>query len=101
MGWCGVQAAVGEEEWAGLAKVHVLKLPYCRSSIHGENLGKVKDAVCNKVFGSIEELREGMLPLLREFWENPLGLSSLVGNHWLRHQVNASYPVILPVFKPV
>jgi transposase len=28
---------------------------------------RIKDAVCNKVFRNIEALREGMLPVLREF----------------------------------
>ena len=91
----------GEEEWAALAKVHVLKLPpYCPELNPTEKIqDQLKDAVCNRVFGTIEALQEGMLPKLREFWENPLGLSSLIGNNWLRHQVNASYRVILPAFK--
>ena len=91
----------GEEEWAALAKVHVLKLPpYCPELNPTEKIwDQLKDAVCNRVFGTIEALQEGMLPKLREFWENPLGLSSLIGNNWLRHQVNASYQVILPAFK--
>ena len=81
--------------------MHVVKLPpYCPELNPTEKIwDQIKDAVCNKVFKSIEALREGMLPLLREFWENPQGLTSLIGNNWLRHQVNASYPVILPVFK--
>ena len=40
-----------------------------------------------------------MLRKLREFPENPLGLSSLIGNNWLRHHISASYPVILLTFK--
>ena len=91
----------GEEEWAALAKVHVLKLPpYCPELNPTEKIqDQLKDAVCNRVFGTIEALQEGMLPKLREFWENPLRLSSLIGNNWLCQQVNASYRVILPAFK--
>lgn len=84
-----------------MEKVHVLKLPPdCPELKPTEKIWhQIKDAVCNKVFRDIEALREGMLPVLREFWENPLGLTSLVGNHWLRHQVKPSYPVILLAFK--
>ena len=91
----------GEEEWASLAKIPVCKRPpYCPEVNPTEKIwDQLKGAVCNRVFGTIEALQEGMLPKLREFRENPLGLSSLIGNNWLRHKVNASYPVILPALK--
>lgn len=91
----------GNGAWSSLAKVHVLKLPpYCPELNPTEKIWDlVKDTLCNRVFAGIEQLREAMLPRLQEFWQQPGGLSSLVGNNWLRHHVNASSPVILPVSK--
>ena len=60
---------------------------------------QLKHAVCHRVSWTMEALQEGMLPKLREFRENPLGPGSLIGNSWLRREVNASYPVISPAFK--
>jgi len=89
------------EDWTDLAKVHVLQLPpYCPELNPVEKIrDQLKDAVCNQVFESVEALRAGLLPKLREFRENPLGLSSLVGNNWLRQKVNDSSTAILPLFK--
>lgn len=80
----------GDPRWADLAKVHVLKLPpYCPELNPVEKLwDQIKDTVCNRVFKTIEDLRQGLLPKLQECWENPLGLSSLIGNNWLRQKVN-------------
>ena len=104
VGWSGLfllPPLAGEEEWASLAKVHVLKpLPCCLELNPTEKIeDQLKDAVCNRVSGTMEALQEGMLPKLREFRENPLGPGSLIGNNWLRHHVNASYPVVSPAFK--
>lgn len=94
-------ASEPEPEWADLAKVHVLALPpYCPELNPVEKIwDQLKDAVCNRVFESVEALREALLPKLREFWENPLGLSSLLGRNWLGQKANGSSTVILPVFK--
>lgn len=79
-------------DWADLAKVHVLRLPpYCPELNPTEKIwDQLKDVICNKVFEGIEALRDALLPRLRAFWESPGGLGSLVGNNWLRHEVNAS-----------
>jgi transposase len=85
--------------WADLARVHPLKLPpYCPELNPTEKIwDQLKDVVCNRVFETIEVLRAALLPKLRSFWSDPLGLSSLVGRNWLLQKVNALYPVILPV----
>ncbi|RYD25785.1 MAG: IS630 family transposase [Verrucomicrobiaceae bacterium] len=79
-----------DPECPDLTKVHVLKLPpYCPELNPVEKVwDQLKDAVCNRVFKSIEDLRQGLLPKLQEFWENPLGLSSLIGNNWLRQKIS-------------
>ena len=56
----------------------------------GKIRDQFKDVVCNKVFDGIEAMREELLPKLKSFWESPGGLSSLVGNNWLRQKANAS-----------
>ena len=75
---------------AGLAKVHTLKLPpYCPELNPVEKVwDQLRDAVCNRVFKSIRELRRGLLPKLKEFWTRPDGLSSLIGNNWLRQKIH-------------
>ncbi len=87
------QPNAGDPEWFSLAKVHVLKLPpYCPELNPVEKVwDQLKDAVCNRVFESVEALREGLLPKLKEFWENPSGLTSLIGKNWLRQKVNAIF----------
>ena len=79
--------------WANLARVHVLKLPpYCPELNPVEKIwDQLKDTVCNEVFRSVEALRQGLLPKLREFWENPAGLSSLIGNNWLCQKVRGFF----------
>ena len=86
--------------WADLARVHTLKLPpYCPELNPTEKIwDQLKDVVCNRVFDTIESLRDALLPRLRAFWSDPLGLSSLVGSNWLLQKVNATSPAILPVF---
>ena len=84
--------ASAEPAWADLANVHPLTLPpYCPELNPTEKIwDQLKDVVCNKVFDGIEAMREELLPKLKSFWESPAGLSSLIGNNWLRQKVNAS-----------
>ena len=65
----------GEEEWASLTKVHMLKpLPCCPELNPTKKIqDQLKDAVCHRVSWTMEALQEGMLQNLREFRENPLG----------------------------
>lgn len=89
-----------ERDQADLDRVHVLRLPpYCPELNPVEKVwDQLRDAVCNGVFESVEALRQAMLPKLREFWEHPAGLSSLIGNNWLRQKVKFFCPAILPAF---
>ena len=88
-----------EPEWAELSKVHLITLPaYCPELNPTEKIwDQIKDVICNQVFATIEALREAILPKLRSFWESPDGLSSLIGQTWLRQKANASSRNIIPV----
>jgi transposase len=81
-----------DPEWSGLSRVHTLKLPpYSPELNPTEKIwDQLKDTVCNRVFDTVEALRDALLPKLRDFWSDPLGLSSLVGRNWLLQKVNAS-----------
>ena len=90
----------GDPEWAELHHVQVLKLPpYCPELNPTEKIrDQLKDAICNQVFDGIQALRAALLPKLKAFREQSGGLSSLIGNNWLRQKVNGCSPVIVPVF---
>jgi len=55
-----------------------------------ESLGLVKDRIGNRIFETIEELREAMAPVLAEWWTDPQRVLSLVGRPWLQDQANTS-----------
>ena len=50
----------------------------------------IKDRIGNRIFKTIEELREAMEPVLAEWWTDPQRVLSLVGRPWLQDQANAS-----------
>ena len=50
----------------------------------------VKDRISNRVFKTIEELREAMEPVLAEWWTDSQRVLSLIGRPWLHDQANAS-----------
>lgn len=52
----------------------------------------IKDAIGNRVFTCIEELREAMLPALQRYWDDAKAVLSLIGRDWLQDQVNATHP---------
>ena len=50
----------------------------------------VKDAIGNRVFETIEALREAMLPILRRHFEDAKAVLSLIGRPWIAQQANSS-----------
>ena len=94
------QPPPADPEWADLARMHTIKLPpYCPELNPTEKIwDQLKDEVCNRVYDTIDALRAALLPKLREFWERPGGLGSLIGCGWLRQKVNAGCRLILPAF---
>lgn len=55
----------------------------------------IKDALGNRVYDTIEELRAAMLPVLESWWTLPERVLSLVGRPWLRSQANTSSKILL------
>lgn len=50
----------------------------------------IKDRLGNRIFESIEELREATVPILKAWWSDAEAVLSLVGRPWLHNQANAS-----------
>lgn len=51
----------------------------------------IKDELGNRIFRSIEELREATVPILQRWWSDARAVLSLVGRPWLHTQANASW----------
>ena len=49
----------------------------------------LKDAICNRVFATVEELREVLAGWLEKFWSDAARALSLIGRGWLLASVNA------------
>ena len=73
------------------ANVRLITLPaYCPELNPVEKLwDHLKDAVCNKVYPTIEELRAALHRWLKAFWQDECRAFSLIGRGWLWAQVNA------------
>ncbi len=73
------------------ANVRVITLPAYSPELNPvEKLwDHLKDAICNRVFASVEELRAALTGWLREFWRDGTRALSLVGRGWLLASVNA------------
>lgn len=73
-------------------RVRIVPLPpYCPELNPCEQLWDViKDEVSNRVYASIEKLRDAMLPALKRYWDEAGRVLSLVGRPWLRDHANTS-----------
>lgn len=49
----------------------------------------VKDSIGNRVFETIEALRQAMQPCLQRYWQDSASVLRLIGRDWLRTQANA------------
>lgn len=49
----------------------------------------LRDWLCNRRWGSLDDLLEAATHWLRKFWEAPRRILSLVGGGWMLHQANA------------
>ena len=73
------------------ANVRVITLPAYSPELNPvEKLwDHLKDAICNRVFATVEELREALAAWLKEFWSDGARALSLIGRGWLLASVNA------------
>ncbi len=51
---------------------------------------RIKDEIGNRIFATVEELREATLPALLRYWDDAAAVLRLVGRCWLLDQVNTS-----------
>lgn len=73
--------------------VHLLPLPPYSPELNPvEKIGAfIKDAVCNKVWESLEQIEAAISAELQPLWQIPQRVAQLVGeNGWLTAQLNAS-----------
>lgn len=74
------------------ANVRIIDLPpYCPEHNPCEQLWDlIKDELGNRVFATIELLREALHPILSRWWEDSQRVLELVGRPWLSAEANAS-----------
>jgi transposase len=80
------------------AHVRIITLPPYSPELNPvEKLWDVlRDSICNRVFGTIEQLQRALSPKLKEYWDDTANVLSLLGEGWMLAQANASGPSILP-----
>jgi transposase len=74
------------------ARVRIIDLPPYSPELNPcEQLWDiVKDDIGNRVFETIEALREAMLPTLQRYWDDAAAVLKLIGREWMLTQANAS-----------
>lgn len=66
--------------------------PYCPEHNPCEQLWDlIKDELGNRIFETIEALREAMKPVLERWWTDSERVLDLIGRPWLQDEANASY----------
>jgi len=55
----------------------------------------VKDDIGNRVFQTIEELRDAILPTLKRYWDDAEAVLRLIGREWILFQVNDSRRILI------
>ena len=52
----------------------------------------IKDEIGIRIFDTVESLRDGILPALKRWWEDPAAVLRLIGRPWLMDQANDLLP---------
>jgi transposase len=73
------------------ARVRIIDLPPYSPELNPceQFWDMVKDEVGNRVFETVEALREAMLPILKRYWDDAAAVLRLVGRDWMLSQANA------------
>ena len=74
------------------AHIHLLPLPpYSPELNPAEKVWDIiKDAIANRVFGTLNAIEDSLAAALRPFWEDRQRVLAVVGEGWLHTQANAS-----------
>ena len=88
--WDGAGFHQVEEEEEMPKNVKLIPLPPYSPELNPvEELGDIyKDNLANKIYPSIEVMREKLTEVLRPFWENSKRVKQLVGDHFLALKAN-------------
>lgn len=75
------------------ANVRLLPLPPYSPELNPvERIGDlIKDATANRAFNSLEDIEKAIETEIRPLWSQPQRVRSLVGEGWIRSQVNATH----------
>ncbi len=57
----------------------------------------VRDAICNQLFLTLDQLEAALTTRLRPYWEDTFRVLSLIGSGWLHTQTNDSGPNVIPI----
>ena len=76
------------------ARVRIVPLPSYSPELNPceQAWDVIKDEISSHCYGTIDKLRDALLPGLKRFWENADTVISLIGRPWLRDQANATHP---------
>ena len=56
----------------------------------------VKDAICNRIFATLDQLEEALTSVLAQYWSESQRVYNLIGtNGWLLAQTNITSPSVL------
>jgi len=80
------------------ANVRLVQLPAYSPELNPiEKLWDIaKDAICNRIFATLDQLEEALTPVPAEFWREPHRVYNLIGtNGWLLAQTNTTSPSVL------
>jgi transposase len=57
----------------------------------------VRDAICNRVFSSLQQLQEAITAVLSRYWQDAKAVFNLIGRGWLLAQANVIGPDVIPI----
>ncbi len=79
------------------ANVRVIHLPPYSPELNPvEQLWDIiKDQICNRVWADLEKLTDAINAVLSNYWSTPEKVLSLIGDGYLRSNLNGSYPNVL------
>jgi len=56
----------------------------------------VKDAICNRIFATLDQLEEALTSVLAQYWREAQRVYNLIGtNGWLLAQTNTTSPSVI------
>ncbi len=82
-------------------RIHVLQLPAYSPELNPvEKLfDQLKDEIGNALFDTLDDIEAAIVGLLKQFWESPANVNTLIGQGWLLSQTNSSSKLLRPILR--